>query len=161
MTIPGFAEPKFSVGQTVYWPGYRAEARTQKPCPDCLDTGFWQVETPAGERFQMTCGLCSPFGWKHEITRTLYVPQVDRRTVGSIGWQQEGPVGEYRYMCLETGIGSGSVYDENRLFDNEESALQLARFLAREAQESHDARVKRNEDEQKRKARRKPAKASK
>jgi hypothetical protein len=117
--------------------------------------GSWQVETPAGEKFPMACGTCSPWT-RSEITEHTYTPTVRELTIGSIGWEQEGAVGRYRYMAHETGVGSGTVYDENRLCETEESALGVARLLAHQANQERDARVQRNRDEEKRKARRKP-----
>ena len=103
----------------------------------------------------MACGTCSPWT-RSEITEHTYTPTVRELTIGSIGWEQEGAVGRYRYMAHETGVGSGTVYDENRLCETEESALGVARLLAHQANQERDARVQRNRDEEKRKARRKP-----
>jgi hypothetical protein len=35
------------------------------------------------------------------------------------------------YMCLETGVGSGAVYYEHRMFDTEEAALAFAQLYSR------------------------------
>ena len=58
-----------------------------------------------------------------------------------------------------TGIGSGTVHYEESLSATRESAEEMARLEAHRVQTEHDERVKRNRDEQKRKARRKPRKA--
>jgi hypothetical protein len=151
----GFQAPKFAVGQVVYWPGYRQESRV-RPCPDCLGAGYWQVETPAGEKFPMQCATCCPWIGRSDITEHYYVPRVEELTIGMIGWEQRESVGSYRYMARETGIGTGSVYEEARLFATEDAAREVAALLAQKADEEYQARVKRNSDETKRKARRKP-----
>ncbi|AZO39689.1 hypothetical protein EJ076_34970 [Mesorhizobium sp. M7D.F.Ca.US.005.01.1.1] len=65
---------------------------------------------------------------------TAHVPAVERLTIGSI--QVNTAPDSYdtgnRYMCWETGVGSGSVYRESDLFDNEASAKLSAEFKANE-----------------------------
>lgn len=151
-------EPKFQMGQVVYWPGYRSRSRMRQ-CPDCLGKMTWAVTTPAGETFEMKCGTCCVWLGGPEITETVYEPHVSTLTIGKIGMEAEGSIVKYRYMCHETGIGSGSIYDEDRMCATPEAAEGLARFCAHQAQTEYDARVKHNRDEQKRKARRKPCKA--
>jgi len=150
-------EPKFTIGQTVYFPSWRQDGRVLR-CPDCLGTCKWQVTTPAGETFEMTCGTCCPWLDRSSITEQVFTPIVRKLTIGSVGYEHDGTRETYRYMARETGVGSGSVYDENHLFYDEECARDYAKLLAHNASEEYAARAKRNADEKKRKARRKPCK---
>lgn len=45
-------------------------------------------------------------------------------------------------MCLETGVGSGTVYNEDDLFGTEEGALEAAKLKAAEANKSSEWIVK-------------------
>lgn len=123
-------ETKYSVGDTVYHAGTTTE-RKQHPCPDCKGTRFWSATSPAGAEYKFACPRCSTQYSSFDDLRLDYtaaVPAVTRRTIGSIEVNtardayNHGP----RYMCIETGVGSGSVYEEASLFETEEEALAAA-----------------------------------
>lgn len=64
-------------------------------------------------------------------------------TIGSIethtpGDFHSGYYAPVRYMCVETGIGSGSVYDERNLYETKEQATIAAEAMAKERDESSD-----------------------
>lgn len=56
-------------------------------------------------------------------------------TIGSVQFNSHAGSYDYgaRYMCVETGIGGGSVYPENQLFETEEHALTAAQLMADKA----------------------------
>lgn len=127
---------KYSVGDTVFRAGTVSE-RKQHPCPDCLGSRKWTAASPAGTEYQFPCPRCSA---QYNSDRDLqldysaFVPSVERLTIGSI--QVNTAPGSYdtgnRYMCRETGIGSGSVYNEDDLFETEEAATLAAQLKANE-----------------------------
>lgn len=125
---------KYSVGDTVYWAG-TVSTRKQHPCPDCKGARKWKAVSPAGSEYEFSCPRCSAqYNSDRDLTLdySAYVPLVNKLTVGSI--QVNTAPGSYdtgnRYMCLETGVGSGSVYDEDRLFETDDEAMQAAQGLA-------------------------------
>lgn len=127
---------KYSVGDTVFRAG-TVPTRKKHPCPDCLGTRKWKATSPAGSGYEFGCPRCSAsYNARDELTLdyTAHVPTVERLTIGSI--QVNTAPMSYdtgnRYMCNETGVGSGTVYSESDLFDNEESAKLSAEFKANE-----------------------------
>ncbi|MGA0564137.1 hypothetical protein ACO2RV_16960 [Ancylobacter sp. VNQ12] len=126
--------PKFAIGDIVFYPsfGTRIEAL---PCPDCLGTRRWKVVTPAGAELDTECQRCMGWGRPADLPkpeRQVAYPIVSRLTVGKIEvtthpWEGRDPV---RYMACETGVGSGSIYDESRLCASEEAAEAVAQAMA-------------------------------
>lgn len=125
---------KYSIGDVVYFASTVAESK-RHPCPDCKGERKWKATSPAGGEYEFSCPRCSA---QYNSDRDLMldysalVPSVSRLTIGSIqvntakGSHDEGA----RYMCCETGVGSGSVYNEDRLFETEEEATRKAQALA-------------------------------
>lgn len=129
---------KFSVGDTVWFSNTTTEKR-RHDCPDCLGEKLWKCTSPAGGEFTVACPRCSA---QYQSDRDLsldyaiYVPAVRALTVGLVrASSQEGEgYGEgNEYMCNETGIGSGSLYRENKLFATKEEATAAAQVQADEA----------------------------
>lgn len=137
---------KYSIGDTVYHASTIVSKKTH-PCPDCLGEKVWKATSPAGAEYSFPCPRCSA---SYNSDRDLmldyqaHVPLVSKLTIGSIqvntanGAYDEGA----RYMCHETGVGSGSVYDEARLFETEEEATAVAEIMAAERDKSSDWIVK-------------------
>ncbi|MDI3563525.1 hypothetical protein [Bradyrhizobium sp. Arg816] len=125
---------KFSIGETVYHAGTTTEKR-RRPCPDCLGSKKWETTSPAGTKYTFDCPRCAA---QYQSERDLaldyaqFAPCVSPLTIGSI--QYNTAKGSYdegaRYMCRETGIGSGSVYSETDLFASEAEALEAAKAKA-------------------------------
>ncbi len=69
-----------------------------------------------------------------------HVHSVQALTVGSIQIDTAKSYGDpVRYMCHETGIGSGQVYDESRLYGTKEEAETVGMTEAAAKQEVSDA----------------------
>jgi hypothetical protein len=127
---------KYSVGDTVFRAG-TVSSRKQHPCPDCLGSRKWKATSPAGTEYEFGCPRCAA---AYNSDRDLqldyqaYVPSVEQLTIGSI--QVNTAPFSYdagnRYMCRETGVGSGSVYNEDDLFETEEAATIAAQMKADE-----------------------------
>lgn len=139
-------ETRVDVGDLVY----RASAdwsNKQVQCPDCLGTRSWEAHLPNGEIIPITCPACE-YGFESRGTVLVgeVVGSVARLTVGSCEVEmdrREGHEGELaeRYMCEETGVGSGTVHYGHDLCESHaEAEDQLpAMVKARQVQleESH------------------------
>jgi len=128
-------ETKYSVGDTVYYAA-TVQTRKQHPCPDCKGERKWKAVSPAGGEYEFTCPRCSAFHRQERelsLEYTAHAPVASKMTIGSIkvdthpSWSGSSPV---QYMCVETGVGGGSVYDEARLFPTEAEALVAAQVMA-------------------------------
>lgn len=122
-------ETKFSIGDVVYYASTTTE-RKQHPCPDCLGTKKWKAISPAGSEYEFSCPRCSAsYRSEHDLSLdySAFVPSAHRLTIGSV---RTDSADKTSYMCIETGVGSGSVYDEARLFSTEDEAFVAAQALA-------------------------------
>lgn len=119
--------PKFAMGQSVFRATHD-EAVDKLPCPDCLDTNKWSVTTPAGKTYEVECQRCRGRTDLPSLQFVKYVPRVRRLTIGKIDISTHPYSGDshVRYMCHETGIGSGSVYNEKDILATEDAAMEAA-----------------------------------
>lgn len=127
-------ETKYSIGDVVWYASTTTQAK-QHPCPDCNDTKKWSAVSPAGYEYKFSCPRCSTRFNSHDelrLTYTAHVPIARRMTIGSVQFNSAGQSWDAgaRYMCIETGVGSGSIYEEARLFGTESDALICAQSLA-------------------------------
>jgi hypothetical protein len=121
---------KYSIGDKVYYAAV-AQKDFQAPCPDCLGTRKWKAMTPAGSTLEMNCIRCAAYYQPPAPLRlgyTKYVGQPQTLTIGSVKLDTDED--EPRYMCHETGVGSGRIYKESELFLDYESALDYANIEA-------------------------------
>ena len=122
-------ETKFSIGDVVYYASTTTE-RKQHPCPDCLGTKKWKAVSPAGGEYEFACPRCRS-GYRSEhglsLDYSIFVPTAHRLTIGSV---RTDSADKTSYMCVETGVGSGNIYDEDRLFSTESEALTAAQAIA-------------------------------
>lgn len=129
--------PKFAIGQTV-WRATMRHSAASWPCPDCAGTGLWKVTTAANDTLTLSCGRCGGSSCSSEGIPSLRYekrePSVQSLTIGSVRIDTADYDGEtVKYMCRETGIGSGSVYRESELHDTEAAAQAIADTMAIEA----------------------------
>lgn len=150
-------ETKYSFGDVVYYSTTESrEVRTV--CPECNGEKTFAV---VGKDFRAACRRCrhrsygQPVGY---LSSYETVPAYRRVTIGQIRLEVTDSPGcddtsafevistdgngngnfspiqkrEERYMALETGIGSGSLYDVERLFDTPEGALEHGAILVAE-----------------------------
>lgn len=135
-------ETKYSVGDVVYHAG-TTTTRKQHPCPDCKGERKWRALSPAGSEYEFACPRCSASYNSHRdlmLDYTAHVPHVQRLTIGSVQFNSADGSWDSgaRYMCHETGVGSGSVYKESDLFETEEAALEVSHLLAAQRDKSLD-----------------------
>lgn len=129
-------ETKYDIGDKV-WFASTATERRQHPCPDCKGTRQWKAISPAGEEYDFACPRCSAiYNGKPEMSLTYpaYTTSVRQLTIGSIQHDtyKDGFSFGTKYMCVETGVGGGSVYEEGKLFDTKEEAETAAALMAAE-----------------------------
>jgi hypothetical protein len=115
---------KFEMGQKVYYVG-GVSIKYEKihvPCNICDSTGEVEIK---GQTFKCPhCGGKYTEDYEH---KKMYFskPSTVPRTIGQIRVKITENKQEIQYMCKETGINSGTVYDENRLFATYGKALEF------------------------------------
>ena len=120
---------KFNLKQVVYY-----STCENKPyhidCVDCSGTGFWQV---SGKDVKVGCHTCNKDEayWRTpgKVEKYKHFPVVMRLTIGQVR-AYIGYDAKVQYMCKETGIGSGSLWNEEELTENEVLAKKVAEILA-------------------------------
>jgi hypothetical protein len=114
--------PKFNIGQTIFYANVSWTSKDVQ-CPDCLGTKKWKVTLPSGEEFQHPCNTCRR-GYYETGTIQEWGDflEIKERTIGSIQIDTNSKDEPIRYMCVETGVGSGSIYPEVCLFAIKEEA---------------------------------------
>lgn len=140
--LQDFPTPKFRIGEKV-WHAWHSSRPEQHPCPDCLGTKVWACTSPAGHTMEMRCPRCDRDNYTDALRLgyTKHTFGVRELTIGSI---QINTASHYRdhpvaYMCVETGVGGGSVYYENKLYATREEAETAQALLAAERQAEEDA----------------------
>ena len=118
---------KYSVGDAVFHASTHTIKKRQ-PCPDCLGKGKWKATSPAGGEYEFSCPRCHAVYGSNDALSLEYAEYrgASRRlTVGSVrvDTNDEHPVS---YMCVETGVGSGSIYHEEDLFATSDEAQAAA-----------------------------------
>lgn len=125
-------ETKYSIGDTVYYAGV-ATITKKMDCPDCKGTHKWKAIAPSGAEYEFNCPRCSD----RYVTRELslkyqqYEPAIRALTIGSVRTDSnDKPEERNSYMCEETGVGGGTVYYEQDLWNTEERATVRAWEIA-------------------------------
>ena len=131
MTLP---TPKYNIGDKV-WLAYIESTMARHPCPDCLGTHKWAVKTPAGVDLTCECPRCSSYPPRtvagkevSPLTYRKWEGHVRELTIGSvrIDTNDDNPV---QYMCVQTGVGSGNIWYESKLFEFQCEAEDEAKRL--------------------------------
>lgn len=116
-------ETKFGVGEVVYVAS-TVTTRKRHACPDCKGSGVWKAISPAGKEYEFACPRCNAAYMSNReasLDYTEFAGNVTRRTIGSIRTDSYDDRPN-SYMCVETGVGSGSIYYETDLFHTEAEA---------------------------------------
>lgn len=136
---------KFSNGDTVWRAYTNWEPVGQRDCEECSGAGRLKIE---GKSLTIACPNRCHSG---KFSVYNFAPLAQQLTIGKVevsiiespgtinewgdikstdgnGFTNYSPIvkREERYMCIETGIGSGSVYDVEDLFATEAEALERA-----------------------------------
>lgn len=134
---------KFNIGDEVWFAHIETEVRCH-PCPDCNGARLWKATSPAGAEYTFDCPRCNAgyLGNRElSLNYTVFAAHAVRRTIGSIEARTSALPDEddrVRYMCRETGVGSGNVYSEADLFASKDEAMEAAEHKAAEANKKTD-----------------------
>ena len=141
-------ESKYGIGDVVFR-GYVGDSSKKIPCPECDGTGRLRIE---GKSMTVNCPECNGHGGTSvydcaPCTQKLTIGQVGVIVTDSYGLIEPGQFHNYspqkareeRYMCVETGIGSGNVYSEHDLWTTEELAFDAAKWKCVEWRERREA----------------------
>lgn len=145
-------ESKFNLGDVVFV-AHADRDDEAVTCPECLGSRHWEVSSPAGNKMIVECPTCT-YGYEVRgfVTKSVVRPTVQLLTVGQIKYEEDHDKRDgsmtFKYMCHETGIGSGTVWAQDRLFSTHEAAMERALVFAAEIKKEQDDRV---EAERKRK----------
>lgn len=124
--------PKYSIGDIVYCIS-TFQAQKWHPCPDCKGARKWAAQSPAGAEFTFACPRCAGSYQSYRdisLSYTAHVSSVATLTIGSVRTDTADEKCPIDYMCVETGVGSGTIYDETGLFLIREDADKAAQALA-------------------------------
>jgi hypothetical protein len=114
-------ESRYDIGHTVFAPEVEEKSRPVQ-CTDCLGTEVWHVTLENGEKFDIKCPNCTTLSGPPKETH--FVGRVITLTIGSVQFDTEEC--DYRenvrYMCRETGVGSGRVWGGSMLHPSRELA---------------------------------------
>ena len=140
--------PKFDINDAVF--GIHTKVVTkQHSCPDCLGKREWVVTSPAGSEYKFPCPRCRA-GYLSNSDASLnypvHTPKVRHLTIGSVRTDSNDKERPVSYMCVETGVGSGTVHYESTLFSNKEDAEIAAKILADKCTSENTQFVKRYSD---------------
>lgn len=141
-------ETKFDLDQVVYPIGSSIEYKTEGQCPTCEGKRYLTLypdgtyrpgfDHDAPREYPTSrCPTCDGNHRGPTHCRTVWAVQAPS-TVGKVAVCVYANHGEHhdrgnQYMLLRTGIGSGTVYDEERLFATaDEAAAEVARRNATE-----------------------------
>lgn len=125
-------ETKFSIGDVVYRSGIVTVTK-HHPCPDCKGSTKWKAISPAGGEYEFRCPRCAASYQSNRdlsLAYSTFDPSVSRLTIGSVRVDTHDERGANQYMCVETGVGSGSIYHEADLFHTKEEAEESAKAKA-------------------------------
>ena len=128
---------KYSLNETVYYI-HKTVDRVRNPCAMCLGERWLTANS-----IRHTCPHCNGRGYE-DITNGESFKVSEPLTIGRISVKVTSikPTGmfenvgvynpdnikyETSYMCYETGIGSGNVYYEDKLFSSKEEAEKKLR----------------------------------
>lgn len=134
-------ETKFNIGDTVFCAETEWAPETS-PCPDCIGERAWKAFLPNGEEIKISCPTCR-VGYRTTGTIERYRVQgsVQELTIGSVRFDTHGR--DVQYMCEETGVGSGTVWDEDHFFRTREEAERALPAMVEAHQKTMDEQAAR------------------
>lgn len=140
----GLPTPKYGIGDRVYR-YFVIHDKVPLVCPDCGDKREVRVVFPDGRELKAGCPRCTDTSYHlgqrlPALLKPVFRLEIQALTIGSVKIDTSGHYGEpISYMCNETGVGSGTVYDEGRLFKTPEEAADAGALDVKRQQEALDA----------------------
>lgn len=108
---------KFAMGERV-WKAWKGSESYWEPCAFCDATG--QISSADGNTIR-PCPECYGRKGSKEWRSKKWLVQ-GPLTVGEVRLEINADTFEERYMCVETGIGSGTLHEAEHLFETEDEA---------------------------------------
>jgi hypothetical protein len=129
-------QPKYQIGDEVYAVELSTSGH-KEPCPDCLGERHWLARLPNGEELKMECPTCrSGFdGATGTVPAIAVSGRVVSMTIGSVRTDSASKDRPVEYMCVETGVGSGRIWDEQDLYPEECCAAKVLPTLIAEREQ--------------------------
>jgi hypothetical protein len=125
---------QFSVDDIVFH-AIAIQGRKKRTCPDCLGTMRWECHLPSGEVMQCECATCYyGYGSSGTIEEYDYWGEIEELTIGSVRYED----GKESYMCKETGVGSGRVYEGVDLHTSRDAANSALPHLIAAKKKDHE-----------------------
>ncbi len=118
------AKSRYNLGQIVY-PINREQKQVKNPCPACLTIGYFK----GADGTRHTCTSCygkltvskfEPVAW--QLYSAHYFLTIGQIRIQLTGEGEATHEQETIYMCEESGIGGGTLWDEWRLYPTREEA---------------------------------------
>lgn len=120
---------KYNIGDRV-WIGMTRWTDKSVKCPECR-YGYIEITLTTGEKALARCPRCYGRSYKSNFDFNPIVQQV---TIGSVRYDSYAKEDErFSYMCVETGVGSGSIWYEPNIFCTKEEAEYHANVLTDKA----------------------------
>lgn len=120
---------KYSIGDKL-WIGVTRWIDKSVKCPEC-EHGYITVTLKSGESNHVKCPKC--YG-RNRFPAWDYHPIVQEVTIGSVRYDShEIPEQQVSYMCVETGVGTGSIWYEPLLHLTQAEAEVGAAILTEKA----------------------------
>ena len=146
---------KYSVGDQVYV-AHAVYGTRRETCQDCDGKGEFPVE---GKDFAILCPTCcgawdEKRGWRDVAE---WQPKVELLTIGQVRVQIGGGEDRISYMCRETGVGSGAVWNEEDLLPSRDladkrAAQRVAAMIEQKRQEAEEERDRKLKQRSRKKA---------
>lgn len=124
---------KYAIGDAVFHASTHVTKGAHE-CPDCKGSTKWKAVSPAGLEYQFPCPRCAAsYNGDRDLLLTypMHTPSVRQLTIGSVRIDTASDDRPVQYMCVETGVGSGSIYSEADLFTTREEAERVADVRAK------------------------------
>lgn len=120
---------KYSIGDKL-WVGVTCWIDKSVKCPEC-EYGYIAITLKSGESSHAKCPQCYGRG---RFPTWDFHPVVEEVTIGSVHYASHKiPEQQVSYMCVETGVGSGSIWYEPLLHLTQAEAEASAAILTEKA----------------------------
>ena len=110
---------KYGHGQKV-WARVETPNNVKRQCKFCLGNVKFDIATPGGYLATITCPGCHGYDEWETVGAKVWAKPL---TIGAVTISTVPHRIGVEYMCVETGVGSGTCWPEGVLFATEKEAL--------------------------------------
>ena len=133
--------PKYKIGQEVYVVSSTHDSkRVHRQCDVCNSTGKVKIQ---GSDEKYICPYChglmdtEHYGYKYVIA--YYGAKIGKIVTEEYAKKYKKHKSRITYMLEETGVGSGTIWNENRLFSTEDEAKEFCEKYIPSDEYDHEA----------------------